>query len=119
MQLIAALNLPGSKRRKQTPLELSRSEVLAMLRAAANSYRGHGFDSMIVYSNDSYQGQKGGLLQTSENSIHFTNDISFVICWNQINVGGDITLSDRQGNVEVWDIRVGSKAASGQHEAHH
>ena len=60
-----------------------------MLRAAANSYRGHGFDSMIVYSDDSYQGQKGGLLQTSQNSIYFTNDISFVICWNQINVGGD------------------------------
>jgi hypothetical protein len=44
---------------------------------------------MIVYSDDSYQGQKGGLLQTSQNSIYFTNDIFFVICWNQINIGED------------------------------
>lgn len=88
-RVLAALNLPGSKRRKQTPVGLSRSEVLAMLRAASNSYRGHGFDSMIVYADDNYQGQKGGLLQTSQNSIYFTNDISFVICWNQVNVGGD------------------------------
>ena len=87
-RVLAALNVPGSKR-KQLPLELSRSEVLAMLRAAANSFRGHGFDSMIVYSDNSYQGLKGGLLETSQNSIYFTNDISFVICWNQVNVGGD------------------------------
>ncbi len=82
-RILAALNVGAGN-----PL-LSSAALGALLKAAATSFRGHGWDAMLPQA-DGYLGQKGGILQTSQNSIYYrTGGLAFVVCWNQVGVQGD------------------------------
>jgi CubicO group peptidase (beta-lactamase class C family) len=76
-RILAALNVTANN-----PM-LDPSEIQAMLQAASQSNRGHGWDSMTSLGGGAYMGQKGGLLGSSQNSIYYVSGkLSFVVCWN-------------------------------------
>jgi CubicO group peptidase (beta-lactamase class C family) len=84
-RVLAALNIKSSNQ----PL-LPNSEITSMLTLAAKSYRGHGFDGMNQIRPGIFNRQKGGLLETSQDSIYYTTGgISFIVCLNTVGVGGD------------------------------
>jgi CubicO group peptidase (beta-lactamase class C family) len=83
-RILAALNV-----KEKNPM-LPPGEIISMLKLASASFRGHGWDGMSEGPAGVFSGQKGGLLQTSQNVNHYeSNGFSFVLCWNQVGVKGD------------------------------
>jgi CubicO group peptidase (beta-lactamase class C family) len=93
-RVLAAFNA-----RPYTPV--GRPAVDSLLKhASIGGGNGHGFDwlELVDTATQRYRGPKGGLLQTSQSGIWYDGgDFSYVILWNGLHTGADLTLDPGDG----------------------
>jgi CubicO group peptidase (beta-lactamase class C family) len=94
VRVLAAMNL-----RPYSPL--GRPAVDRLLQhASINGRNGHGFDELRLTNSVTprYEGDKGGLLETSQSGIWFgDDDFSYVILWNGLHTESDLSLDGGDG----------------------